>query len=471
MRYLFSILLFITFVQQYLHAQIGSQNKMPNIIVIITDDAGYHDFGFQGSKTFKTPHIDALARSGMIFEQAYVTAAVCGPSRAGILTGRYQQRFGYEENNVPGIMSQSSKLLGDEMGLPTHLPTIANYMKTLGYKNSFIGKWHLGNADKYHPLKRGFDHFVGFRGGARSFYPHGEKNPVRRLEDRIEYGFKNFKEPHEYLTHFFANQAIEFIETNNAEPFFLMLSFNAVHTPLQAELEELDNYPKMSGKRKTLAQMTSSLDKACGKLINVLEEQNLRDNTLIIFTNDNGGPTDANSADNYPLNGTKANHLEGGIRVPFVMSWPKKIPANSRYSFPISTLDILPTVYVAAGGNSTSIEVADGIDLMPFILKRKTERPHEFLFWKKENRAAVRHNDWKFLRFPDRPAELYDLSKDISEKHNLATKHPKLVKELFTKLFSWELEMERPLWQLERRFEGKAMERMDSYRKYEIHEL
>ena len=467
MKHLFSFIVsFITLGQLCVSAQLSDKNTPPNVIIIITDDAGYHDFGFQGSNTFKTPHIDAFAQSGMVFRQAYVTAAVCGPSRAGILTGRYQQRFGYEENNVPGIMSTSSKLLGDEMGLPTHLPTIANHMKMLGYKNSFIGKWHLGNADKYHPLKRGFDHFVGFRGGARSFYPFGKENPVRRLEDRIEFDFKNYREPDEYLTHFFANQAVEFIAKNKAEPFFLMLSFNAVHTPLQADPKERENYPNLSGKRKTLAQMTSSLDKAFGKLIKALEDQQIRDNTLVIFTNDNGGPTDTNSADNYPLNGTKANHLEGGIRVPFVMSWPEKIPINSYYSFPISTLDILPTVFTAAGGNILSLEVADGVDLIPYILRNKRERPHEYLFWKKENRAAVRHKNWKFLRFPDRPAELYDLSDDISEKQNLATKHPELVKALYRKLFAWELEMERPLWQLERRFEGKAMERMDAYRKY-----
>ena len=441
---------------------LSQEQAKPNIVLIIVDDAGYHDFGFQGSKTFKTPHIDALAKSGIVFSQAYVTAAVCGPSRAGLITGRYQQRFGFEENNVPGIMSKSG-LTGDDMGLPTHLNTMADYMKNLGYTNGYIGKWHLGNANRYHPLKRGFDHFVGFRGGARSFYPYGPKNPIKKPENRIEFGFEKYQEPTNYLTQFFADEAIGFMEQNKSTPFFLTVSFNAVHNPLEIDKNYKGQFPELKGKRKKLANMTASLDAACGRIFKFLEKEQIRNNTLVIFINDNGGPTDANGASNYPLSGTKANHLEGGIRIPFIMSWPEIIDSNRNYNFPVSTLDILPTIFSIGGGNLASIQPLDGVSLMPFILGKNKNAPHQFLYWKKESRAAIRYKNWKLLRFPDRPAQLYDISNDISEQHDLAYKYPEIVKEMYKKLFEWEGELERPLWQLDRKWEVRAMKRMDTY--------
>ena len=457
LAYRFSFLLSLVL----FHVLAYSQTK-PNIVLIIVDDAGYHDFGFQGSKTFKTPHIDALAKTGVIFSQAYVTAAVCGPSRAGLITGRYQQRFGFEENNVPGIMSKSG-LTGDDMGLPTHLNTMADHMKNLGYTNGYIGKWHLGNANRFHPLKRGFDHFVGFRGGARSFYPYGPNNPLKKQENRIEYGFEKYQEPPNYLTQFFADEAIGFMQQNTNTSFFLTVSFNAVHNPLEIDKDYKGQFAELKGKRRKLANMTASLDTACGRIFEFLENEQIRNNTLIIFINDNGGPTDANGASNYPLSGTKANHLEGGIRIPFVMSWPDVIGSNSSYDLPVSTLDILPTMFSVCGGDLASIQPVDGVNLLPYILNNNKNAPHQFLYWKKENRAAIRHKNWKLLRFPDRPAHLYDIAKDISEQHNLADQHPEIVKKMFKKLFEWEADLERPLWQLDRKWEVRAMERMDAY--------
>ncbi|TCI94176.1 sulfatase [Tenacibaculum sp. M341] len=443
-----------------------AQKKQPNIILIVADDAGYADFGFQGSKVLKTPHLDKLANQGMKFTQAYVTAAVCGPSRAGLLTGKYQQRFGYEENNVPGYMGNSS-LKGDEMGLPLDQITMGSYMKKLGYKTAIIGKWHLGNADKYHPTKRGFDFFYGFRGGARSYFEFNDQNPNHRVEDYLEFGFKKFKEDSEYLTDAFANKTINFIETNYKKPFFLVLAFNAVHTPMEAEEKDLKVFPNLKGKRKTLAAMTLSMDRACGRIFNKIEELKIDENTIIVFMNDNGGPTDTNGAINDPLSGTKANHLEGGIRIPFVMHWDKVIPYKSVYNYPVSTMDLLPTFYKIGGGNVKDLKDIDGVDLLPFIKKDKLNRPHSKLFWKKENRAAIRDGDWKLLRYPDRPAELYNLNEDISEVNNLASKYPERVKKMYKNLFNWELTLKRPLWQLKREYEGKAMKRMDSYRKQE----
>ncbi len=446
-----------------IHIQVFAQQK-PNIVLILSDDAGYADFGFQGSEIMKTPNLDKLAAQGVIFKQAYVSAAVCGPSRAGILTGKYQQRFGFEENNVPGYMSKSS-MHGDDMGLPLDQQTMGDYLRSLGYKTAIIGKWHQGNADRFHPLKRGFDEFYGFRGGARSYYEFNEGNPNRRKEDRLEHGFGNFYETKAYLTDAFADKAISFIEVNKDEPFFVFLSFNAVHTPMEPDHKDVSKFPNLKGKRQKLAAMTWSMDRACGRVLQKLKDLGLEENTLVIFTNDNGGPSDTNASVNTPLSGTKANHLEGGIRVPFLMRWPGVISANKTYSYPISTLDLLPTFFKAAGGDINNLLDIDGVNLLPYVLGENKERPHETLYWKKENRGAIRENDWKLLRFPDRPAELYNMSEDISETNNLASKHPNRMKAMYKKLFEWELTLERPKWQLLRKYEGKAMIRMDAYRK------
>ncbi len=439
--------------------------EKPNIILILSDDAGYADFGFQGSKEIRTPNIDKLAKEGVVFKQAYVTAAVCGPSRAGLITGKYQQRFGFEENNVPGYMDKNNCLNDDEMGLPLSELTIGNHLKSLGYKTAYFGKWHLGNADKYHPNNRGFDEFYGFRGGARSYYEFNEDNPNYRHEDWLERGFKTYVESPKYLTDVLAEETNIFIEKNKSNPFFVVLAFNTVHTPMEAKKEYLKHFPNLKGKRKELAAMALSMDEGIGSVMNKLKELNLDTNTLIIYTNDNGGPSDANASINKPLSGTKANHLEGGIRVPFIMKWSSYLPKNKEYKYPISTLDIVPTVYAVGGGVKDSLEQIDGVNIIPYVLGEQIQRPHKTLYWKKENRGAIRDGDCKLLRYPDRPAELYDIANDISEQKNLSQQHPERVKQLYKKLFQWETSLARPKWQLKRIYEKKAMERMDKYRK------
>ncbi|GGZ87714.1 sulfatase [Algibacter mikhailovii] len=446
---------------------LSAQDK-PNIIFILSDDAGYADFGFQGNNEFKTPHLDALAKSGVKFTQAYVSAAVCGPSRAGILTGKYQQKFGFEENNVPGYMSASG-LLADEMGLPLNQMTVAYYLRDLGYKTAIFGKWHMGNADRFHPTKRGFDEFYGFRDGARSYYEYAEEEQKESVSKKLERGFENFKESEIYLTDALANETMSFMERNKDNPFFVYLSFNAVHTPMEARKDDLKKVPShLTGKRRTLAAMTIGLDRACGEVLQKLKDLGIEKNTLIVFTNDNGGPSDSNGSSNLPLSGTKANHLEGGIRIPFLMSWKGTLKKNSVYNNPISTLDLFPTFVSLAGGDLRKIEGLDGVNLLPYLEKGNQEKPHETLYWKKESRAAIRHHDYKLIRFPDRPAELYHIENDISEINDLASKQPEKVRELYKMLFDWELTLERPLWQLKRRYEGKAAIRMDKYRKPKI---
>lgn len=437
--------------------------QKPNIIFLLADDAGYHDFGFQGSETFKTPNLDALASEGMVFKQAYTTDSVCGPSRAGLLTGIYQQRYGIEENNVPGYMSTSSKLLGDDMGLPIGINTIANYLKPLGYNSIVLGKWHLGIADKYHPLNRGFDAFYGFRGGARSFWPLSLEAALNHPENRMERGFGLFEEPNKYLTDAIADAACSFMERNKKEPFFMYVSFNAVHAPLEATEEDLAQIKELTGKRKKLAAMTLALDRACGTILKKLKTLGLEENTLIVFSNDNGGP-DGTETSNFPLSGCKSNFLEGGIRVPFVMKFPRVISPGTAYNKPISMLDMLPTFVNLAGGDVSKLEGLDGVDLMPFITNQNKRTPHERLFWKIENRGVVREGDWKLLRYPDRPAELYNIAEDITETNNLAFEHPQKVRKMYKTLFQWEGELERPLWQLKRIYEVNAVKRIDEKR-------
>ncbi|MBD0777519.1 sulfatase-like hydrolase/transferase [Maribacter sp. ANRC-HE7] len=461
MKKLLLLVVFMVF-----HMAIEAQNK-PNIVFLFSDDAGYGDFGFQGSTIMKTPNLDKLAKNGVTFTQGYVSASVCGPSRAGLMTGKYQQRFGYEEINVPGYMSDNSKFLGDDMGLPLDQVTMADYLKKLGYTNAMYGKWHLGDADRFHPLKRGFDEFYGFRGGDRSYFAYKEV-PKGHLDKRMENGFGNFEEPKAYTTDVFADKAISFMERNKDKPFFIYLAFNAVHTPMEATEEDLNKFPNLTGKRKEVAAMTLALDRACGKVLDKLKELGLEDNTIIVFSNDNGGPTDKNASINLPLSGTKSNQLEGGLRVPFLMSWPNHIKSNIKYTYPVSTLDLLPTFYAAGGGNVADLKEVDGVDLVPYITGKNDTRPHETLYWKKENRGVYREGDWKFIRFPDRPAELYDMSKDTPELEDLANKYPERVKDMYKKLFKWELTLERPMWMLKRKFEKNDLDRMDRYRTTEL---
>ncbi|WP_096084890.1 sulfatase-like hydrolase/transferase [Agaribacterium haliotis] len=448
----------------------GVAGEKPNIVLIFSDDAGYADFGFTGSDEIRTPNLDKLASQGMVFKQAYVSDPTCGPSRAGLMTGKYQQRFGYEENNVPGFMSPVSALNFDDMGLPLSEKTIADYLKTAGYQTAVFGKWHLGNADQYHPLKRGFDEFVGFRGGDRSFFAYPEErlqssDPIFQ-DKRMEKGFANYFEPDYYLTDFLADQTNDFIKRSVAsdKPFFAYVSFNAPHTPMEATEQDLAKFPNLNGTRKTYAAMMLAMDRASGTILSTLNELGVADNTIIVFTNDNGGPSDKNASLNKPLSGTKSNHLEGGIRVPFLIKWPGVIEQGSHYDFPVSTLDLLPT-FSAAAGLDTSLADIDGVDLQPFITGKTNARPHEYLYWKKDARASIRKGDWKLIRFPDRPAELYFISaEDVGEHNNLASQEPQRYREMYKALFEWELTLERPLWMLKKEYEKYDIDRMDKYR-------
>ncbi|TYK66264.1 sulfatase-like hydrolase/transferase [Colwellia echini] len=460
----YCIVLVTVFAAPPLLASLGEQEKQPNIILIFSDDAGYDDFGFQGSTVLKTPNIDSLASSGVRFTQGYVTDPTCGPSRAGLMTGRYQQKFGYQEINVPGYMSPNSKYLGDDMGLPTDQRTIADYMKERGYATAAYGKWHLGNADRFHPTKRGFDEFYGFRGGDRSYFSYGPNNKLPHNDKRMERGFGKFEEPKEYLTDQLGTEASDFITRHKDNPFFIYLAFNAPHTPMEATEKDLAQFPQLTGKRKIYAAMSLAMDRAIGNVLDTVKKQGLEDNTIVVFTNDNGGPTDKNASVNWPLAGTKSNHLEGGLRVPYVIKWPSKLSQGVEYNKMVSTMDLLPSFFAAAGGDTSKLESVDGEVLWPYLTGEVTGEPHKALFWKKDVRAAIRQGDWKLIRFADRPAELYNIKEDEGEQNNLANKYPERVRSMFKEIFAWELTHERPLWTLSQKFEDYDISRMDKYR-------
>lgn len=447
-------------------AQERELGEKPNIVFILSDDAGYADFGFQGSKQFRTPNLDKLAQNGVKCQQMYVTDAVSGPSRAGLMTGKYQQRFGIEENNVTGYMSEHGKT-GLDMGVPVNEKFIADYLHEAGYVSGAFGKWHLGATDAYHPLRRGFDHFAGFRSGARSYYAYEKESALadEDIDKKMEYGFAHFEEPDRYLTSLLADEACNFIEKNADKPFFVYLAFNAVHAPMDIEPADMAEFPKLTGKRKRLAAMTWSLDKACGKVLDKLKELALDKNTIVIFTNDNGGPNGTMTS-NYPLSGMKATFLEGGIRVPAIISFPGVLKPNTTYKYPVSFLDFCPTFIKLADCKTDSLTHLDGVDLIPYLTGAKKGRPHQTLYWKTEGRGVVRDGDWKFMRFPDRPAELYDISMDEEEQHNLASEHPELIKKYYKMLSDWEMTLDRPRWMLERKYEKRVLQQFYNHPEY-----
>ncbi len=436
-----------------------AQSQRPNIVIIVGDDMGYADVGFHGCKDIPTPRLDALAKSGVRFTNGYVTGPYCSPTRAGLLTGRYQQRFGHEFN--PGN--------GPDIGLPVSETTIANRLKAAGYATGLVGKWHLGGSDKFHPQRRGFDEFFGFLGGAHSYFPE------KRGGCTILRGTESADEA-EYLTDAFGREAVAFIDRHKAKPFFLYLAFNAVHTPMHATDERLKRFASIADEqRRTYAAMMSAMDENIGRVLDKLRAEKLDENTLIAFISDNGGPTmkgvTINGSINTPLRGSKRTTLEGGIRVPFVLSWKGTLPAGKVYESPVIQLDLLPTALAAAGvgqafqpdpstGDSgqagkPDLRKLDGVNLLPYLTGKATGQPHETLLWRFGQQMAIRHGDSKLVRY-DTAADgmkpgvtkykLYNLAEDIGESHDLAADKPEKVQELETLWKKWDAELAKPLW-------------------------
>lgn len=407
-------------------------NDRPNILVILLDDAGYNDFGFMGCPDLLTPHIDSLAHSGVIFSDAHVSASVSGPSRCGLLTGRYQQRNGYECN------------LGGKLGMGLGEETMGDIFTRNGYHTVCIGKWHQGDAPEYHPNRRGFEHFYGFISGGRSyFYRPGQDdrpgNTHNLQNDGTQIRFDG------YLTDVLADEAAACIEKNAGadKPFLMYLAFNAVHTPMEATAEDLarfDGHP-----RQKLAAMTWAVDRGIGKVVQALKKTGEFDNTLIFFLSDNGGAHN-NQSRNTPLKGFKGNKFEGGHRVPFFLVYGDRF--KGRYDGLSSSLDILPTAMAAAGIDPAGTKnPLDGTDLLPYLRGEKSGDPHEMLFWRKNNQAAVRMGGYKYIRVKGVGERLYDLRDNLQEDCDLCASKPEIRARMSDSLDGWQSELVNPvLW-------------------------
>jgi len=427
--------------------------ERPNLIILFSDDAGYADFGFQGSVDIRTPELDRLASSGVRFTNGYVTASVCSPSRAGLLTGRYQQRFGHEMN-LPGMDDPS---VPDSMrGLPLSERTIADWLGEAGYATGLVGKWHLGLEDHFHPTKRGFQEFFGLREGSGPYFT--ERNRL------IENGMTPVAaDSLGYLTDEFGDRAVDFIERHAKDPFFLFLSFTTPHTPMQARADYVSDVQGMfeTNERTAYAAMMRSLDVNVGKVLDRLEALGLRENTFIVFANDNGGAMPFNGSLNAPLRGAKGTALEGGNRVAYVMSWPSVLDGGRVVDAPVSTLDILPSFLAAAGVELPSDRSFDGVDLVPFLQGKEMAVPHDTLFWKMQWGAAVRAGDWKLVRTPLEEHWLFNLAEDVSETTNVAAEHPDVLASLKRSLKAWESTHVAPIWLIDNSWHARTLERYD----------
>jgi arylsulfatase A-like enzyme len=409
-----------------------NSKEQPNVLVVLLDDAGYNDFGFNGSKDLQTPNIDKLASEGMIFSDAHVSASVSGPSRAGILSGRYQQRCGYECN------------LGNKLGLGLQEETIADVFLKNGYNTSCIGKWHQGNAAEYHPNKRGFEHFYGFIAGSRSYFyrPNRDDKPGDIHNLQLNGEQLNFDG---YLTDVLADEAVNYIQKQqeNDKPFMMYLAFNAVHTPMEATAEDMERFKNHP--RQKLAAMTWAVDRGIGKVINKLKETGMYDNTLIFFLSDNGGAHD-NTSSNYPLKGFKGNKYEGGIRVPFFVVYGDRY--KGRFDGLVSSLDIFATSIAAAGIDTCTLKnPIDGVNLLPYLSEEKKGNPHEILFWRKERKSAVRMGDYKLVNVEGIGQRLYNLKDNLGEDVDLSEEKPELCEKMIKAYNEWEKGVITPmLW-------------------------
>ncbi len=391
--------------------------KKPNIIVILSDDCGFNEFSLHGSKIL-TPRIDSIAANGVFCKTGSVSGSVCSPTRAGLLAGRYQQRFGHEYN-IPPVYSEIN-------GLPLTETLLPAVLKDAGYRTLALGKWHLGYAPKFHPLERGFTDYYGFLQGQRSYFPLDKPTRLNQLlRDREPVKPEKF----EYMTDHLADEASAYIVKYKNQPFFMYLASNATHGPSHATEADL----KAEGGKKIPA-MTRALDRATGKVLDALREQGILDNTLVIFLNDNGGAT---GHDNSPLHGFKGSCWEGGTRVPFTMQWPVVLPKGIVYDSPVISLDIFATAIAAAGIEKSPGQPLDGVNLIPYFTGKKQGRPHQTLYWKSGQSWAVRDGDLKLVVAEGSKSKvpaLFDLNTDVSEKMDLSGNRPEDVKRL-TKLY------------------------------------
>lgn len=415
----------------------------PNIVLIVADDLGYCDSELYGCDAVPTPNLMRIANEGVLFTAGYVTSPVCSPSRASLLTGRYQQRFGHEF--LP------SK---PDSGLPVSETTLADTLGQAGYLTAMVGKWHLGSAPQFHPTRRGFGQFFGMMGGATDYLDPTDgnarsdrtvKKPWPGRGARGVYRGTEEVDEDRFLTEAFTQEAVQFIEQNKTRPFFLYLPHLAVHQPLQVTRAYYDRFPHIKDESTRIyAAMTAAMDDSIGLVLDALERNKLASNTLLIFVSDNGAGV-ADYCTNAPFRLGKQTLFEGGVRVPFAMRWPGHIPQGEQYSKPVSTLDIFPTVMAAAGRSAGAGSSLDGVDLMPHLTGLQAGNPHDVLYWRSGKNWAIREGHWKLIHAAGRDW-LYNLTDDTGEQSNLAGELPGVVEKLKGLYNTWSTKMADPAW-------------------------
>ena len=476
-------------------AQVPASQRPPNIILVMTDDMGFNDIslynGGAADGTLMTPNIDALAHQGVSFTNGYAANAVCAPSRASMLTGRYSTRFGFEFTPVFKIgpiifnwMQQDSDGEGlpvmidvegadqlpemEALGMPSEQITIAEVLKARGYHNVHIGKWHLGSTGDMRPEHQGFDESLYMAGLLYLPEDHPDVVNAKRLDQSIEkmvWASSQYKaqfnggeafEPDGYLTDYYSREAVKVIENNKNRPFFMFLSHWGIHNPLQATREDYDALAHIEDHHlRVYAAMIRAVDRSIGMVTQALEDNGLADNTLILFTSDNGGAQYIGLPDvNKPFRGWKLNHFEGGTHVPFMAKWPAKIPEGSELAAPVHHVDLFHTIAAAAQAPVPTDRVMDGVDLLPFVTGEAQGVPHETLFWRQGHHQSVRHKDWKLIRAENLTKDgkreeavwLFDLASDPAEQVNLVDARPDMVTKLQDLLAAHNAQQAEPIW-------------------------
>ena len=426
----------------------AAEPRRPNVVLLVADDLGYADLGFQGCKDIPTPHLDALA-AGSPLHQRLRIRPVLQPDPGGPADRPLSAAF--RPRVQPGRERETSASPCRRRRWPTG-------SSAAGYVTGLVGKWHLGEAAAFHPRRRGFDEFFGFLGGGHTYFAEGKADILPRDEPVQGEGLPDRRlRPRGRRVH----------RAASVGPFFLYVAFNAVHTPMDATDERLARFAAIGDHtRRTYAAMLSAMDEAVGKVLAALRETGLEENTLIVFFSDNGGPTmlgtTINGSRNDPLRGSKRTTLEGGIRVPFVLSWKGKLPAGKVYDRPVIQLDILPTALAAAGVPAGTDAKLDGVDLVPYLDRPRHRSASRDLYWRLGGQAAIRRGDWKLVRYdiavdtPGRrssganptlsPFRLYHVSEDIGESNEVSREYPDKAKELLAAWEAWSRELPRPLW-------------------------
>lgn len=442
----------------------ASPPSRPNIVLIVADDLGYADVSAYHADRIPTPNIDRIGREGAVFAQGYVSAPICSPSRAAILTGRHQQRYGFEYNNGP-----PRRDIAERLGLDPREKTLADVLRDAGYRTGAVGKWHLGSAPEFYPMNRGFDEFWGFLTGQTNFIRPDAPDAVNALPPLATPQPGELVRPSRavgpanavitgaerrpvalgdgYLTEQITEQAIGFIERHRDRPFFLYVAHHAPHTPLQVTRRYYDRFPHLNDRaQRVYAGMVSALDDGVGALLDRLQALGLANNTIVVFLSDNGcAAYIPGLCSPRPVSGGKLTYLEGGVRVPFLMRWPARLAAGTAHTLPVSSLDLFPTLVSAAGARLPDDRAYDGTDLMRQVAGGPAAARGP-LFWRTQPISAMRDGDWKYLRELDGTERLYRLTDDPREERDLAGAEAERLAVMRRRHEQWAGQLVAPRW-------------------------